>query len=424
MSNGAKKVLEQTISNVVPASSNKWNNRILVVEDEPGIASSYKDILEANSNVIPMIRSSRGSPQPLVAQHQVISFKVTVCSNALEGLTEAKKAFEQGQPYALGFFDVKLGEGMDGIELVKEIQKFDPEIYAVFVTAYNDRSIESIHKLLGEDKANRWDYLNKPFYEGEIYQKARNFVSLWNLQKEAVEKNKHITNLQKKLFDSEKLTAVSAVARGVTHEFGNILLSIMGRADMSRNQSQDQMNQAMEKILEACNRATDILDKFKSLSEPSGVESKKEMVSINKIIDDAIDLLEHRSKVSNIKICKIKNDSVMANVHATPILQVVVNLSINAMHAMPGSGQIDYSLTSSGEDFEIVIRDYGTGIPENLMLKVLEPFFTTKGKQGTGLGLSICKEIVEIEHEGKFTLRNHSVKGLEVVISIPKNLKG
>lgn len=423
MSENAKK-LQHTVATTSPVSNTKWNNRILVVEDEPGIASSYKDILEANSNVVPMIRSSRGSAQSVSTQTQVISFKVTICSNALEGLTEAKRAFDQGQPYALGFFDVKLGEGMDGIELVKEIQKFDPEIYAVFVTAYNDRSIESIHKFLGEEKANRWDYLNKPFFEGEVYQKARNFVSLWNLQKDTVEKNKHITNLQKKLFDSEKLTAVSAVARGVTHEFGNILLSIMGRADMSRNQSQDQMKIAMDKILEACSRATDILDKFKSLSEPSGVESKKEMVSINKIIDDAIDLLEHRFKTANIKICKIKNDSVTANVHATPILQVVVNLSINAMHAMPHSGQIDYSLSNNGDDFEIIIRDYGTGIPQELMQKVLEPFFTTKGKQGTGLGLSICKEIVEIEHQGKFILRNHNVKGLEIVIQIPKNLKG
>src|SRR5690606_9643074 len=124
MSESAKRVLKQTLDNPATVASQRWNNRILVVEDEAGIASSYKDILEANSNVIPMIRSSRGGSQQSVStQHQLISFKVTLCSNALEGLTEAKRAFDQGQPYALGFFDVKLGEGMDGIELVKEIQK-------------------------------------------------------------------------------------------------------------------------------------------------------------------------------------------------------------------------------------------------------------------------------------------------------------
>lgn len=423
MSQAVKK-LQDKIATESHVTEFKWNNRIIVVEDEAAISKSYRDILETVNNVLPMIRSSRGTPNASATNSsQVLSFKVTICNNAIEALTEIKKANSQGNPFAMGFFDVILGQGMDGIELVKEVHKFDPDLYAVFVTAYNDRSIDSIHKLLGEDKANRWDYLNKPFYEGEIYQKARNFVTLWNLQKESQQKNLQLAELQKVVFESEKLTAVSAVARGVTHEFGNILMQITGRAELSRSLPHDQMKQALDKILEACSRATDILDRFKNLSEPSGKPSIKQDTSVNKILDDALDLMEHQLKINNIKICKVKNDKVLAMVHSTPLLQVMVNLTINAIHAMPGSGQIDYSITDMGDSFELIVRDYGTGIEPALIEKVLEPFFTTKGKNGTGLGLPICKEIIEVEHQGKFIIRNNNVKGLEVVIQMPKKPK-
>ncbi len=423
MSSNAKKINE-SIAATPQVPEYKWNNRIIVVEDEVAIANSYIDILETTTNVVPMIRSSRGAPAATPTTNQLLNFKLTICHNAMEALVEIKKARENGNPFAMGFFDVILGDGMDGIELVREIHKFEPDLYAVFVTAYNDRSIDSIHKLLGVDKASRWDYLNKPFYEGEIYQKARNFVTLWNLQKESQQKSQQLADLQKVVFESEKLTAVSAVARGVTHEFGNILMQITGRAEMSRTQPADQMKTALDKILEACSRAADILDRFKNLSEPSGTVSALQETSINKLLDDALDLMEHQLKIHNIKATKVKNDRVIARIHSTPILQVLVNLTINAIHAMPSSGQLDYSIVDGTENFEIIVRDYGTGIPDDLIEKVLQPFFTTKGRNGTGLGLSICKEIVEVEHQGKFTLRNNNVKGLEVVIQIPKNLKG
>ena len=82
-------------------------------------------------------------------------------------------------------------------------------------------------------------------------------------------------------------------------------------------------------------------------------------------------------------------------------------------------GSIEVSLQRSAGVAVLQIRDQGPGIPEEILSRVFEAFFTTKGDAGTGLGLSICKEIIEIEHAGKFALRNHPEGGLLVEIRLP-----
>src|SRR5690349_15424550 len=119
----------------------KWNNRILVVDDEREIAASYKEILAPPSKVVPL-RSSRsgGAPPPAArAAKPSFDFEVVVAHSAEEALLEVRKAAHANRPFAMGFFDVVLsGSSMDGFQLVKEIHKIQPDIYSVFVTAYND----------------------------------------------------------------------------------------------------------------------------------------------------------------------------------------------------------------------------------------------------------------------------------------------
>lgn len=398
-----------------------WNSRILVVEDEREIARSYVEILAPteNSNVVPL-RSSRSASKKIEKPVSgVREFEVTVAHDAETALAYVKDAMKRGRPFAMGFFDVLLGGNQDGFELVKQIREQDPNLLAVFVTAYNDRSIDSIQTVLGENSNSSWDYLNKPFSSGEILQKARNFTSHWNLQKEKQQKEDLLAEIQMRLMESERHSAVAAVARGVNHEFGNILMQIMGRADLAKDRSPEVMKEALTKILDATNRATDILDRFKHLASGSSYHGEKNMTDLVSLINEAIGLLDHQLSSNSVKICKIKMEKLSAPIHETSIMQVIVNLIINSMHAMGSPGQIDFSLKQNQNHAEICIRDYGPGIPNELIEKVREPFFTTKGDQGSGLGLAICSEIVEMEHQGQFVIRNHGVKGLEVLILLP-----
>lgn len=421
MKNLAKKTNEQG-HQLGQSAAYAWNKRILVVEDEKEVARAYMDILAPQSNVI-QLRSSRKNssmPQPGVSGPE---FEIEVVHSADEALIRAKLAKNNGTPFAMGFFDVLLGPGSDGFELFREIHEFDPSLFAVFVTAYNDRSVDSIRQLLGEDKTARWDYLSKPFSHGEILQKARNFVTLWNLQEEKKMRENQLAEAQRRLLDSERYASVAAVARGVTHEFGNILMQIMGKADLSRKKSDVEMRQAMEKILEASQRANEILERFKNLSGSGQMESHKELISLNQVVDEAVDLMEHQLRKCNIKLCKVKFEKINVYANATSLLQVFVNLIINSIYAMGNSGQIDISIIAGGTHAEVRVRDYGPGIKPELLDKVMEPFFTTKGKMGTGLGLPICREIVEIEHLGEFKIKNHGIKGLEAIIRLPNEAR-
>ena len=246
-----------------------WNKRILVVDDEKEIAKIYSEILMPVTQAKGVI-SSRSLPVntiPMPDHSDRFYFDITVAHSALEALQAVQQLKEQGQSFAMGFFDVRLGEGMDGIELVKEIHKTFPGMYAVFVTAYNDRTVDSIAATLGPNKSTHWDYMNKPFSSAEITQKARNFVSLWNLQKEESEHNATISELNRKILESERVTSVAAVARGVAHEFGNLLMQIMGKAEMNQNRSPEDMQKALQTILNASQRAHEILDRFNHLSD-------------------------------------------------------------------------------------------------------------------------------------------------------------
>src|SRR6185312_14251870 len=144
-----------------------------------------------------------------------------------DAIAEVKKALAQGKPFAMGFFDVLLKTGIDGIETVKKIHQLDQEMYAVLVTAYQDRHVNVIHEVFGDEFEDRWDYLNKPFSEGEILQKARSMVSMWNVRRKSDAQQEALDELKQKMGEKEKTFTVSAVARSVGHEFGNILLQII-----------------------------------------------------------------------------------------------------------------------------------------------------------------------------------------------------
>lgn len=403
------------------ATQPKRNTRVLVVEDEREIAKVYQDILSSpkGSNArVRNIRSSRRAAEPTVMAGD--AFEVSVAHTGEQALALVKESLEKGNPFAMGFFDVLLGPGLDGISLAQEVLKLDPRMNFVFVTAYQDRSVDAIRALLGESSECRWDYLNKPFSTGEILQKARNFVSLWNLELERDQRDHQLNDLRKRLLQHERTSSVAAVSRGVTHEFGNILMQIMGKADMGLRKKPEEMKESLEKILEASHRANKILERFKNLAEGKPVEQRKSQVFIDQLLKEAIGLMEHTLTQSRIKVCQIKRDKVMAMVDETGLMQVLVNLMINSIHAMPNSGQIDFSITDLGQDFEIRMRDYGPGVPSEILPHILEPFYTTKGQEGTGLGLAISREIIEVEHQGEFIAQNHPAKGFEVQIRIPK----
>jgi signal transduction histidine kinase len=409
----------------------EYNWRVLIVEDEPAIAEGIKNIISPQNQVIPIQRSSRQRPVEAVASEMKSQdkFEITWVKTPSEALAAVKKAIHEKKPYAMGFFDVLLGAEIDGIELVRQIQLIEPDIYAVFVTAYHDRTVDSINQILGQSKSDRWDYMNKPFSDGSILQKARNSIAVWNLREQKKRQDEQLAEATNLLLQGERSNAVAAVGRSVAHEFGNLLMRIMGHAEIAIiKNDESQMKEALNLILKAGETASAVLGKFKKLNQPDQTSQFKK-IQLSLCLDEALDLFGHEFKKRNIVVKKLSftNFEIEANYHS--LIQVFMNLFINASHGMNQDGQIDISIsqsqmTSLSEQsescIEIKIRDYGPGIPEELLPKVMDPFFTTKGQQGTGLGLSICKEIIELEHNGEFLISNNPTQGLEIIIRLPE----
>jgi signal transduction histidine kinase len=401
------------------------NRRILIVDDEVSIAEGIRSLLSPTSeNVIPFRRSSRSgaSNATTATAPAAIAYEITVVNNPHAALQAVKQSLADGKPFAMGFFDVLLGADMDGIELVKQVQNLDSQIHAVFVTAYQDRSVDSINEFLGGDKSDRWDYINKPFTDGEIIQKARNVTTLWNLQRMKEWQEEQLADAQRLLFQNERANTVAAVGRSVAHEFGNLLMQIVGHSELALLKNDPQrMKEALETILKASDTANNVLDRFKKLAQGGQVQSDLKLMNLAQAMDEALDLMSYQFRKNQIKVIKQKMDQVLLEANKHSLVQVFMNLFINATHAMPGGGQIEISISKmDGDLIQVQVRDHGSGIPSELLDKVTEPLFTTKGASGgSGLGLAICKEIIEIEHGGEFKIENHLEKGVVVTLKLP-----
>ncbi len=407
----------------------KLNRRVLIVDDEKSVADSLQSVLvsvnEQGQPVKP--RSSRQlqntAPSETTAE---IPFDITVVNTPQEALQKIRQSLQEGKPYAMGFFDVMLNADIDGIELVKQTLALDSEIYAVFVTAYHDRSVHSIQNYLGVEQTDRWDYLNKPFSEGEIIQKARHLTSLWYLKRLKAFQNEQIQEIQRRLLQNERTATVAAIGRGVAHEFGNLLMQIVGNADLALIKNEpERMRQALETILTASETAGHVLSRFKNLAQgiegnEQAVPVKLQLIDILQPINEALDLMNFQFRKKHINLIKTNFESILLEANKYSLVQVLMNVFINAVHVLPNGGEIEISAhKKSPEIISLQIHDNGPGIEQHLISKVREPLFTTKGEGGSGLGLAICSEIVEIEHQGKLILSNHPKGGLLVEILLP-----
>jgi signal transduction histidine kinase len=402
------------------------NKTILIVDDEPETLKGYSEFLTPADGA-PARKSSRSQPAgpaaggpasaapPAAPQEQ---YRLLLAKSGEEAVELVKQEMAAGRRVAAGFFDVKLEGGMDGLATISAIKAMDKDLRCVVVTAYHDRSIEEIHKLFGEDFKDQWDYLNKPFTQGEIVQKARQMTSAWNRQRE-------LEATYAQLVRSERLAAVGQVARGVGHEFGNILLRVIGKTDLALMEKSDiaKIHAHLEVVMRAAERAGAIVRNLQSFSktEPAFREA-----SVTVPLEESLSLVNHELVKASVKLEKAISPVPPVRIDTGGMAQVLLNLFINATHAMPKGGTLTVTVAEeNGPDaggvrkgVAVKVADTGTGIPAELLPRIFDFAFTTKGDRGSGLGLSVSREIVEA-HGGKIRVRSEVGKGTEFTVWLP-----
>lgn len=231
--------------------------------------------------------------------------------------------------------------------------------------------------------------------------------------------------LKEQLHQAQKLTALGELVSTTTHEFNNVLMTIINYAKLGlRHKDNETREKAFDKILAAGNRAAKITNGVLGIARNrnTGLEA----TDLVRLLEDTLILLEREMNKYRITVDKHFQPVPEAYANGNQIQQVLLNLLINARQAMPGGGRLLIKLAHDAEgDFvDLIVRDYGCGIPPEKLPHIFEPFFTTKqgpdasGKGGTGLGLSLCKDIIEAHH-GRIRVDSSVGKGTCFTLKLP-----
>jgi len=395
------------------------NNRILVVDDEKDIVQAYLDLLNPTRSSS-VKHSSRKSAATTKAEEKasVAEYEILKAYSGEEALALMQSEYAAGRRVVGGFFDVKLEGGMDGLQLIRELWKLDPDLLCTVVTAYHDRSVDDIDQLFGSQFKDQWDYLNKPFTQAEIVQKARQIVASWNRKEE-------LKQTQAQLLHSERLAAIGQVARSIGHEFGNILLAIMGNADLAMRSTDQEttydrlktiMQTRLQVIVQAAEKASLIVRNLNSFSKKESTRASADPVQL---ITTTLSLLTHEIRKNNVDIIQSVKACGPIYVSAPEVEQVLLNLIINAIHAMRTGGSIEVGCKEESEQVWMWVKDSGSGIRPEVLPFIFDYAFTTKGEKGSGLGLAISKQILE-SHGGTLSVETTVGKGSTFTLKLPK----
>ena len=230
--------------------------------------------------------------------------------------------------------------------------------------------------------------------------------------------------LEHQLSQADKLSSIGLLAAGVAHEVNTPLAVISSYAQMLSKQVQgdEKKSAVLEKITRQTFRASEIVNNLLNFSRTSGAEFTE--VDVNRVILETLSLLEHQLKNARIRIQdELAQHLPRIQGNAGRLQQVFLNLFLNAKDAMPEGGTLRVS-TSNGEGVRVLVSDSGSGIPQECIHRIYDPFFTTKnagqngGKRGTGLGLSVTYGIIQ-EHAGKIHVESSPEHGTTFYLDFP-----
>jgi len=234
-----------------------------------------------------------------------------------------------------------------------------------------------------------------------------------------------IKYLREELAQAQKMTALGELVSTTTHEFNNVLMTIINYAKMGLRHPDDATRKkSFEKILAAGQRAAKITNSV--LGVARNRSNSFEPTDLSAIVKETLVLLERELSKYRIRVETRFPEVPEAMAIGNQIQQVLLNLLINARQAMPRGGNLLVQLQHDQKNdmIDLIVRDFGQGIPSEKLQRIFDPFFSTKkgpdetGKGGTGLGLSSCRNIIEA-HRGRIRVESTVGKGTCFTIKLP-----
>jgi PAS domain S-box-containing protein len=314
----------------------------------------------------------------------------------------------------------------------------------IFMKHVHPEDQERIGKAFKEcvEQGTRWDF------EFRIVRPDKTIRWIWasgNQYKDKTGKSTHVMGtvaditerkrLEESRLRSQKLEGLGTLAGGISHDFNNILLAISGNTRMASSDlpPDHPAQESLKEIVKAASRATDLVRRILAFSRPQ--ELKQETVQIPSLVEEALKLLR-ATLPANIEVRTDFVENLPAvNVDATQIHQVIVNLAVNASHAIGSKkGLLEFKVrpalvedpeTSASMDLpqgnyvRLSVSDNGCGMDRRTLDQIFDPFFTTKAPgEGTGLGLSVVHGILS-SHGGAIRVYSEPGRGTAFHLYFP-----
>jgi signal transduction histidine kinase len=390
---------------------------------------------------------------------QSAGYQVTTAANGVEGIQQLRE-----QAFDLVITDLVM-PGMDGFKVMDDLRVHSPATVVVAITGYV--SAESAITAL---RRGAYDYLAKPLDVDVVYSVVARALEKVRLQKDLqrslaeiqareeqllkahneleqrveerttalaqanaalLEQMAERQRMEDELLKARKIKSVGVLAAGIAHDFNNLLTGILGYVSLAKvvAQTDAKMVAYLTEAEQACQRATALTQQL--LTFAKGGAPVRHTVSLVELLTECVSFVLRGANVRGD--IQIAADLWPVDVDAGQINQVIHNVVLNAMQAMPGGGTVQVRAENvmlaagvpfplpEGQYVKITVQDSGCGISKEVLANIFDPYFTTK-PEGSGLGLTTAYAIV-LKHEGYITIASEVGVGTTVVIYLPASQK-
>jgi signal transduction histidine kinase len=247
-----------------------------------------------------------------------------------------------------------------------------------------------------------------------------------DLTNEIQQLRERVAVLEQELMRAQRLSSVGALASSITHEFNNILTTVINYAKMGlRHQDEQTRLKCFDRILTAGQRAAKITTGMLAYARNSA--DRVEPSDLKRLLEDVLVLVQKDLQMHRITVDLSAPASVWAMANSSQIQQLLMNLIVNARQAMGDNGRLRLVVRDNPQEgwAEVVVADTGCGIPHDKLPHIFDSFYTTKkpdsrGQGGTGLGLALCRKIVEA-HQGRIRVESELGKGTTFTLKLPRS---
>jgi len=227
--------------------------------------------------------------------------------------------------------------------------------------------------------------------------------------------------LEREMQSADRLALVGQLASGLAHEIGTPLNIIAGNAELLGMELHEHRlgTAEVDAIIQHADRITRLIQQLLTFARAK--EQPMAALAVQEPLANALCLLEARFKHQGITaIIDVPSELPVIRGRAEQLEQVFLNVLVNAWHAMPGGGTLTIgACVTMDRKVRLRFRDTGMGMSAEVLARVFEPFYTTKGERGTGLGLAICKQIID-SHQGMLQLESTPGVGTTLILEFPQ----